>query len=170
MVLQRVLQTLGHLKEPPTFSILNGPTEPALSDVHLGSLLDQQSERHGQKTALVCSSEGIRYTYSALRERSRQVARGLLAAGIARGDVVGIFAGNCAQYVELFFACGRLGAILAVLNTTYTPDELRHALGHSRGFSGSVFMDIVTYVVKGAKFSLSPPLLVRNPMTRHSTC
>ena len=131
MAIHRVRQTLRHLISAPISSFLQGPSEPALLEVHLGGLLDEQCQRFSEKVALVCSSDGDRYTFSELRERSRRVARGLLKLGVRHGDMIGILAGNCAQYVELLFACGRIGAILAVLNTTYTPAELQRALIHS---------------------------------------
>jgi acyl-CoA synthetase (AMP-forming)/AMP-acid ligase II len=44
---------------------------------------------------------------------------------------VGVMAGNCEQYISVFFAAARVGAILVVLNNTYTPSELSYALSHS---------------------------------------
>ncbi|KMU92604.1 acyl-CoA synthetase [Coccidioides immitis H538.4] len=55
---------------------------------------------------------------------------GLLAKGIKRGDRIGVMAGNCEQYVSLFFAAARVGAILVVINNTYTCPELMYALKH----------------------------------------
>jgi long-chain acyl-CoA synthetase len=51
--------------------------------------------------------------------------------GIQKGDRIGIMAGNCEQYISVFFAAARVGAILVVLNNTYTPSELYYALGHT---------------------------------------
>ncbi|KAI1630491.1 hypothetical protein EDD37DRAFT_690991 [Exophiala viscosa] len=128
MALERVQQALRHLRQRNSLSLLHGDTQPALLDSHLGTLLDSQAERLGHKTALVSRAQKLRHTFMSLRKRSQQIARGLLARGIRHGDCVGVFAGNCAEYAELFFACGRIGAILVVLNVTYTPDELRRAI------------------------------------------
>lgn len=49
--------------------------------------------------------------------------------GIKPGDRVGIMAGNCEQYVAVFFACSTIGAILVILNNTYTADEAVYGLG-----------------------------------------
>lgn len=47
------------------------------------------------------------------------------------GDRIGIMAGNCEKYVAVFFAAARVGAILVVLNNTYTATEAENALRHT---------------------------------------
>lgn len=59
------------------------------------------------------------------------VAKGLLRAGLKHGDCVGIMAGNCYQYIEVFLGAGRIGCPVVVLNNTYTPAELLVALDSS---------------------------------------
>ena len=56
-----------------------------------------------------------------------------MSIGIRVGDRVAIMAGNCEQYAAVFFAVARIGAILVILNNTYTPTEAQYALK----FSGS---------------------------------
>ncbi|KAK6385539.1 hypothetical protein LTS17_001107 [Exophiala oligosperma] len=128
MALQRLQQTLAHLSRTNPLSLLQGPNEPALLHWTLGTILDIQTEKFASKTAVVSCAQNIRHSFSSLRERTRQLARGLLALGARHGDCIGVVAWNCAEYVELFFACGRIGVILVVLNTTYTPEELRRAI------------------------------------------
>lgn len=112
-------------------SIIHGSIEHPLLNLHLGQLLDRQALRFGKRTAIVCPSSQTRLTYCDLRDRTRSTAKGLIEIGVRRGDVISILAGNRVEYVELFLAAGRIGAILAVLNTTYTSDELVHALEHT---------------------------------------
>ena len=52
-------------------------------------------------------------------------------AGIGKGDRVALLAPNCAEYFELQFACGRLGAIMLPLNWRLTVPELDYILGDS---------------------------------------
>lgn len=75
-----------------------------------------------------------RITYGELYQRTLQVAKGLLWAGIKKGDHVGIMAGNVPAYVELLFAASHIGASFVVLNNTYTPTEVASALRHSGKF------------------------------------
>lgn len=75
-----------------------------------------------------------RWTYRQLQLESERLARGLLASGIQHGDRIGVMAGNCEQYVSLFFAAATVGAILVVINNTYTKAELMYALEHTGEF------------------------------------
>lgn len=131
---RRLQQTLSHFQPPkPTqkLSIVHGPTEPALLDITLGELLTLQSLQYGDYECLVFPWTGTRWTYSNLNAEANQLARGLLAMGIKKGDRIGVMAGNCEQYISVFFAAARVGAILVVLNNTYTPRELYYALDHT---------------------------------------
>ncbi|GLB04875.1 putative long-chain-fatty-acid-CoA ligase [Aspergillus vadensis CBS 113365] len=131
---RRLQQTLSHFQPPkPTqkLSIVHGPTEPALLDITLGELLTLQSLQYGDYECLVFPWTGARWTYSNLNAEANRLARGLLAMGIKKGDRIGVMAGNCEQYISVFFAAARVGAILVVLNNTYTPRELYYALDHT---------------------------------------
>ncbi|KAK8057830.1 hypothetical protein PG996_011767 [Apiospora saccharicola] len=112
-------------------SVLHGPVDPPLVDLTLGELLDLQCQHHGHQECLVTPWTGDRWTYNELNQQSLQLARALASLGISTGDRVGIMAGNCAEYAAVFFAVARLGAILVILNNTYTPTEARYALSFS---------------------------------------
>lgn len=124
------------LGRPTNLSLLSGPQEPPLLEVTLGELLDTQATLYGDKTAVVCSADRVRVTYAQLQRSSQVLANALLANGIQPGDRIAIMAGNCLEYVELFFAVGQVGAILVVLNNTYTRVELENALRYSRMWYG----------------------------------
>jgi long-chain acyl-CoA synthetase len=130
---QRLQQTLSHVQPPssPQLSIVAGPTEPQLLDITLGELLTLQALQYGEIECLVFPWTGARWTYGQLKDETDRLSRGMLASGIQKGDRVGIMAGNCEQYISVFFAAARVGAILVVLNNTYTPSELYYALNHS---------------------------------------
>ncbi|OOG00409.1 hypothetical protein ASPCADRAFT_158414 [Aspergillus carbonarius ITEM 5010] len=132
--LRRLQQTLSHFQTPSQarpLSIVYGPTEPKLLDITLGELLTLQSLQYGDYECLVFPWTGARWTYATLNEETDRLARGLLAMGIQKGDRIGVMAGNCEQYISVFFAAARVGAILVVLNNTYTPSELYYALDHT---------------------------------------
>lgn len=115
----------------PGPSLLLGPSSPPLQHIALGQLLDQQALSQGPRECIVCHSLKVRWSYDTLRKESLEVAQGLLAMGIKPGDRVGIMAGNCAEYVAVFFGVAYIGAILVVLNNTYTTAEALYALSHS---------------------------------------
>lgn len=120
-------------RAPPTqkLSILHGPVDPPLVDLTLGELLELQTYQHGTKECIVIPWTGARWTYNELHQQSSLLAQSLLDMGIGVGDRVGIMAGNCEQYAAVFFAVAKIGAILVILNNTYTPTEAMYGLRFS---------------------------------------
>lgn len=115
-------------------SLLHGPRDPPLVDLSLGELLELQTYQHGTKECLVIPWTGARWTYNELNQQSLLLAQALLKMGIKAGDRVGVMAGNCEQYAAIFFAVARVGAILVILNNTYTPSEAMYAVQFSGKF------------------------------------
>jgi long-chain acyl-CoA synthetase len=117
-----------------TPSIVHGPSYPPLVTLTLGGLLDLQTRRYGSNEALIVRWTGARWTYNDLYDHSVNLAKMLLDVGIRPGDRIGIMAGNCEQYVSVIFAAARVGAILTVLNNTYTAGEALRAMRHTGKF------------------------------------
>lgn len=136
MTTQEIYQPVSYQPQSPEqhLSLLYGPVDPPLVDLTLGELLDLQCQHHGNQECIVTPWTGARWTYNELNQQSSQLARALISIGIRVGDRVGIMAGNCEQYAAVFFAVARIGAILVILNNTYTPTEAQYALK----FSGSL--------------------------------
>ena len=129
------MTTAMSFAEPPSpsetklqLSITHGPADIPLLDFTLSELLDFQCQQYGLQECLVIPWTGARWTYDFLRQESVMLARALLSRGIKPGDRVGIMAGNCEQYVSVLFGCMRIGAILVILNNTYTSSEAQYAL------------------------------------------
>ncbi|MBZ6198842.1 AMP-binding protein [Streptomyces olivaceus] len=80
--------------------------------------------------AVVTAAERI--TYRDLAAEVVRVRAALTAAGIGRGDRVGLCLGNGPRWVALFVALGSVGAVTVPVNTRYSADEVRHTLAHAR--------------------------------------
>jgi fatty-acyl-CoA synthase len=81
--------------------------------------------------ALVDVPTGRRWTYAQLDNDTDTVGLGLLALGINKGDRVGIWAPNCAEWVVLQYATAKIGAILVNINPAYRSHELAYVLKQS---------------------------------------
>ncbi|WP_338751883.1 class I adenylate-forming enzyme family protein [Janibacter alittae] len=75
--------------------------------------------------------EGETLTYVGADHQSDQVAAGLLAWGITRGDRVAIAATNSPKWLLLYLATAKIGAVLVTLNVAYREREFTYMLGHS---------------------------------------
>src|SRR5207249_7654786 len=75
--------------------------------------------------------QDIRLTYSHFADECRRVARGLVALGLEKGDRVGIWSPNNAEWVFVQFATAQVGVILVNLNPAYRTHEVSYALQQS---------------------------------------
>jgi fatty-acyl-CoA synthase len=112
-------------------SYSRGPDE-VLSELTIGQALDHAVESWGDCMALVSCHQAKRYTWRELRDAAEAVAAGLRALGIGRGDRVGLWSTNCAEWVVVHMACARAGAILVNVNPAYRTHELAFTLQKSR--------------------------------------
>lgn len=78
--------------------------------------------------AIVSKWQGISWTYQSLRKESRRLGQKLLEGGVRLGDRVVILAGNCIEYIQLFFASTAIGAILVMIYATFTAEEIIEAV------------------------------------------
>jgi fatty-acyl-CoA synthase len=112
-------------------SYAHGSYDTPLLGRTIGADLERTVARFGDRDALVSRHQGVRLTYAELDAQVDRLARGLLALGIERGDRVGIWAPNCAEWVLVQYATAKVGAILVNVNPAYRTHELAYALGQS---------------------------------------
>jgi fatty-acyl-CoA synthase len=105
-------------------------TIPLLGET-IGDSLRRVAAQHPDSDALVDVPAGTRWSYAELDADTDTLARGLLAAGIDKGDRVGIWAPNRAEWVLLQYATAKIGAILVNINPAYRSHELSYVLHQS---------------------------------------
>ena len=93
----------------------------------LFDLLCEQAERHPQALAVACS--GREASFAALEAGARQVAGGLHALGVRRGDSVALLLDNRLEWLEICFGAAALGAVLVPFSTWSRRRELEFLLG-----------------------------------------
>ncbi len=105
-------------------------TQPLIGET-IGENLRRTVERFPDREALVVPYQGYRATYRQFWDETSKVARGLLLRGVKKGDRVGIWAPNRAEWIEMQYATARIGVILVNINPAYRTHELEYALKHS---------------------------------------
>jgi len=113
---------------PAVPSYASGTSDVALLGDTIGDNFDRTATAQPDAEALVEVSSGRRWTYGALREEVDSVASGLLAAGLAKGDRVGIWAPNLAEWTLVQYATAKLGVVLVNVNPAYRAHELEFVL------------------------------------------
>jgi fatty-acyl-CoA synthase len=127
---------------------------PLLADT-IGGALNRAAECWGECDALVACHQQLRYSYRELRNEADRAARALMALGVQRGDRVGIWSGNRAEWMITQYAAAKAGAILVNINPAYRLRELEYALSHSgvsvlitaRGFRSTDYVEILLGLV-----------------------
>jgi fatty-acyl-CoA synthase len=150
-------------------------TVPLLGET-IGALLDRIAAEFGDRVALISHHQNLRYTYAQLLEQVNRAARALLALGVQRGDRVGIWSGNVAEWVIMQYAAAKAGAILVNINPAYRLRELEYALNQSkisvlvtaRTFRRTNYVEMLTALAPELKTSRGGPLVAANlPALRH---
>ena len=104
--------------------ITHGPV-PLLHDYLL-----QAARELTDKIALVCMKQ--RLSYGELDARSNALANTLVAAGVARGDRVVVFADNTVETVVSFWAVLKANAVVSIVNPLTKSDKLSYLLQDCR--------------------------------------
>lgn len=95
----------------------------------VGEWVRQLADAYGDHEAVV--GRGVRLTYRELDRRSRLFARGLLARGVGKGTRIGLWLGNGPDWVVMFAAVARCGAVAVPLSTFFSDAELQAVVRHA---------------------------------------
>jgi fatty-acyl-CoA synthase len=112
-------------------SYSSGESATALLGDTIGGNFDATVREFGDREALVDRSAGRRWTYAELAADVDALALGLLELGVSKGERVGIWAPNCAEWTLTQYATAKIGAILVNINPAYRTSELEFVLNQS---------------------------------------
>ncbi|WP_116048757.1 AMP-binding protein [Amycolatopsis palatopharyngis] len=103
---------------------------PLLGDT-IGDNFDRTVAAFADRDALVDRETGRRWSYRELAAEVDALALGLLESGVDKGDRVGIWAPNCAEWTFTQYATAKIGAILVNINPAYRSHELEFVLNQA---------------------------------------
>jgi len=109
-------------------SYVHGASDTPFIGDTIGVHFDRMVGRFAERHALIVRHQQIRWTYRELKQQVDAFAAGLLALGFKRGDRVGIWSPNSAEWVITQFATAKAGLILVNINPAYRLAELEYAL------------------------------------------
>ena len=94
-----------------------------------GQLVDRAAEKWGDREALYFA--GRRCSFAQFREETDRAAKGLIAAGVEPGDHVCLWLANRPEYLFLFFAIARIGAVIVPINTRFRTRDMAYVVTQS---------------------------------------
>jgi fatty-acyl-CoA synthase len=112
-----------------------GPTSPPILEETIGQNFERTVATNPDTEALVDLGNDVignrRWTYSELNVEINLIARGLMSLGVQRGERVGVWSPNCAEWTIVQYATAKIGAILVNINPAYRAHELGYVLNQS---------------------------------------
>ncbi len=140
---------------PRRLSYAHGTCELPLLSEHISERLRNITAKYPNNTALISNHQGIQWTYEEFNAKVESIAKGLIALGLQKGDRVGIYSPNKAEWTVLQFAAARADLILVNVNPAFQQSELKYCLQKvgiktlvmSERFKSSDYVKIVKDVV-----------------------
>ena len=123
----------------------------AIDDFTIYRLIQRNAKIYSDRTALI--SGDIKITYRQFLDNIDCLALGLQQTGIEKGDRLGVLAENCLEFMYLFGAAAKLGAIMLPVNWRLQPEEVEYVISDATPkflFSGLDFQDLTASLA--AKF------------------
>jgi fatty-acyl-CoA synthase len=114
-----------------TLSYAHGAHDQPLLGETIGANFERTVALHPGADALVSCHQDVRYTYTELNHTVDKLASGMLAAGLEKGDRVGVWSPNRYEWTLTQYATAKLGVILVNVNPAYRVTELEYVLGQS---------------------------------------
>ncbi|HTT78915.1 MAG TPA: AMP-binding protein [Stellaceae bacterium] len=149
-------------------SYAHGASETRFIGDTIGVYFDKVVERYGGRDALIVRHQNIRLTYRELQERVDRCAAGLLALGLKRGERIGIWSPNNAEWCIAQFATAKLGLILVNINPAYRTSELEYALNKAGCVALITASRFKTSDYVGMLRELAPELAAAAPGNLHA--
>jgi acyl-CoA synthetase (AMP-forming)/AMP-acid ligase II len=101
------------------------------------------------REALVSGDGKTRITYEQMASRVNRLTNAMQSMGIEAGNRVGVMATNSPEYVEIYYACAKLGACFVPINYRSKKEELAYILNSSETvllFAGNRYLSIIESV------------------------
>jgi fatty-acyl-CoA synthase len=113
------------------WSYTSAVSDKPLLGLTIGDMFDATVAKYPDGPALISRQQNIRLTYRELQAQVNQCAKGLMTLGIQKGQRVGIWSPNRAEWCITQFATSKIGAILVNINPSYRVHELEYVLNQS---------------------------------------
>ncbi|NHI83887.1 MAG: long-chain fatty acid--CoA ligase [Candidatus Thorarchaeota archaeon] len=94
----------------------------------IGDWTERRALLTPKRVAILDNIQHKKYTFEEMNKRANQAARVLLDSEVRKGDRVGVYSKNRFDFLDILFACGKIGAILTPFNVRLTKTEIEYLL------------------------------------------
>ncbi len=110
---------------------MNMQDEQLFSEKTIGEFFDDLVAKHPDRPFITYPDRNLCWSYADFYQRTDDLAKGLLAIGIKRGDHIGVWARNVPEWLTFMFATAKIGCVLVTINTNYKIKEVEYVLKQS---------------------------------------
>jgi len=97
----------------------------------IGQVFDACVAAHPDRECLIYADRNLRFTWCQFDRRVKDMAKGLLALGLKKGDHLGIWATNVPDWLTFMYATAKIGVVLVTVNTNCRTHELEYLVRQS---------------------------------------
>ncbi|CAI2363372.1 unnamed protein product [Moneuplotes crassus] len=149
---RRSFSQKNQLKE---LAYVNGVSDTPLLAATISQRLRTQALKYAKNPFQVFYQHGVSYTYEEFDQRVDEIACGLIALGLEKGDRIGMYSPNRPEWSLIQYAAARADLILVNVNPAFQTDDLKYALNLANikvlvmpeQFSKSHYVDIVRHLI-----------------------
>lgn len=145
------------------WSYTSGISDTPLLGLTIGDMFDETAAKYPDNPALISRHQKIRLSYGELQAQVNQCAKGFMHMGVQKGQRVGIWSPNRAEWCITQFATAKLGAILVNLNPSYRLHEIEYALTQSGCSAIVIASSFKTSNYTEMLYTLAPELQTSEP-------
>lgn len=125
----------------------------------IGNKFEEIAHQYPDNDALVVCHQDIKWSYKQLNEKVDELATGLLALGLSKGDRLGIWGPNSYEWVLTQLATAKIGVIMVCINPAYRLFELEYALNKveckaiisAKSFKSSEYLSMLNELIPELK-------------------
>lgn len=103
----------------------------SLINESVGAYTSNIFEKHKDNEALVYVEDNSRYTYEKLNYEVEMIAKSFISIGVKKGDHIALLSSNSPEWIIIFLATLKIGAVSVCLNVSATEEELDYMLKQS---------------------------------------
>jgi len=110
---------------------MNTQDDKLFTELTIGEFFKTLVEKHPDRPFITYPDRNLCWSYAEFYQRTDDLAKGLLAIGIKRGDHVGVWARNVPEWLTFMFATAKIGCVLVTINTNYKIHEVEYVIKQS---------------------------------------
>lgn len=103
-----------------------------IPEIGLAEYVMNKLSKYGSRTCIINADSGQFLTFNEVIENSKNVGSALLKRGFHPRDVLCLYSPNHADFLVAILAVTSIGGIITLCNPSYTLEELKHQLSHSK--------------------------------------